>query len=85
MCKVAGARTVHFPKLPTLNSCLISRFHGEGCTSCAHRACDWFWIILYLSLWKFVIILIISKNILKNMETFLFLYISKLKTFTYVS
>jgi hypothetical protein len=68
--KVAGAITVHFPKPPTLDSSLVFRFYGERCTLCAHGACDWFWMILCLSLWKFVLILIISKKILKNMEFF---------------
>ena len=45
MYKVAGAKSMHLRKLPTLDSCLVSKFYEEGCTSCAHGAYDRFWII----------------------------------------
>jgi hypothetical protein len=44
MYKVASAK-MHLPKLPSLDSCIVSKFYEEGCTSCAHGACDRFWII----------------------------------------
>jgi hypothetical protein len=40
LIKVAGARTLHLPKPPTLDSYLVFRFHREGCTSCANGAYD---------------------------------------------
>jgi hypothetical protein len=40
--KVGCTRTVHLPEPPTLESCIVYRSHGEGCTSCAHGACDQF-------------------------------------------